>query len=315
MKRATLWMAAVATVMMVSPAVSAAGVCCAPCVQVAQPELVCVEREVHVPQWVLETRTVKCVEYRPETREKSITVMRTVPVQREVERRYTVLVPQIETDTVTYTVAVPVWEDKEVEYTVLVPRKDVREGVRKVRRTVPVTETRTVVKDQGHWEEQEVTVPVVRHAAFRARRMARRARKLGCCTPCVDPCQVCEVTQVCKVWVPDLVEEEVEVTVMRHEVVEEPYEYVVLKHEPEVRTKTVKVCRTELEERTKEVRRKVMVPEERVKTLTLTSYEREPEEKTVTYTVLVPHEVEREVQVRVCRMVPKTVKQCQWVCK
>ncbi len=285
---------------------SAAVTCCAPRKKVVVPQ--CVERVVQVPTWVTETRTVKCLEYRPETRERTVTVMRSIPVERTVERQYMVMVPETRTRTVTYTVAKPVWETKEVEYTVQVPRQETREGVRTVRRVVPATETRSVWKDEGHWEEREVTVPVVRKASYKARRMARRARRLGCCAPCVD---VCTVTQVCKSWVPNLVQHEIEVTVMRQELVEEPYEYVVTKCEPETRTRTVKVCRMEYEERSKEVEYTKWVPETRTRTLTYTSHECQPEEKTVSYTVMVPHEVEREVEVRVCRMVAQTVKCCR----
>ncbi len=312
MMRTTFWVAVVAAATMLSTSAWAAGTCCAPCEQVAVQE--CVERVIQVPTWVTETQTVKCLEYRPEQRERTITVMKSVPVEQTVERQYTVMVPQTKTRTVTYTVAKPVWEEKEVEYTVMVPHQETKQGVRHVCRSVPVTETRTVVKDEGHWEDREVTVPVVRRVALRARRMARRAQRLGCCTPCVETCCTCEVTQVCKVWVPNPVEHEIEVTVMKQEVVEEPYEYVVTRCEPETRTKTIRVCRMEYEEKTKEVEYTVCVPETRTRTLTYTSYRCEPEEKTVSCTVMVPHEVEREVQVCVCRMVPKTVTCCRPKC-
>ena len=184
---------------------------------------------------------------------------------------------------------------------------------------MPVTETRKVCKDEGHWEEREVAVASVRQVCYRTCRMARRARRLSsCCSPCTVACETacspCTTTQVCKVWVPNVVEQEVEVTVMKHELVEEPCEYTVTTCVPETRTKTVKVCRMEYEDRTKEVSYTVCVPETRSKTLTYTSYQCQPEEKTVTCTVMVPHEVEREVQVCVCRMVPKTVKCCRPVC-
>lgn len=312
--RSMLWMAAVALAAMAPARVPAAVTCCVPRAPVLVQE--CVEKVIQVPTWVTETRTVKCVEYRPETRERTVTVMRSVPVEQTVERQYTVMVPQPRTRTVTYTVAKPVWEEKEVEYTVMVPRQETREGVRRVCRAVPVTETRKVWKDEGQWEEREVTTPAVRQVCYRTRRMARRARRLGaCCMPCAAPCEPCAVTQVCKVWVPNPVEHEVEVTVMKTEWAEEPYEYTVTRCEPETRSRTVRVCRMEYEEQSKEVQYTEWVPETKTRTLTYTSYECQPEEKTVAYTVMVPHEIEREVQVCVCRMVEQTVQCCRWACR
>jgi hypothetical protein len=54
---------------------------------------------------------------------------------------------------------------------------------------------------------------------------------------------------------------------------------------------------------TKEVSYTVMVPQEKEETYTVCSYECVPEEKTQTYTVCVPHQVTKQVPVKVCKMV------------
>ena len=49
------------------------------------------------------------------------------------------------------------------------------------------------------------------------------------------------------------------------------------------------------------------VPEQRTRSCDVTTYKCVAEEKTEEYTVNVPHQVEKEIEVRVCKMVPKTV--------
>jgi hypothetical protein len=50
------------------------------------------------------------------------------------------------------------------------------------------------------------------------------------------------------------------------------------------------------------------VPVTKTRTYPVTTVRRVPEEKTENYTVCVPYPVQREVQVQVCRMVPKTIQ-------
>ena len=49
------------------------------------------------------------------------------------------------------------------------------------------------------------------------------------------------------------------------------------------------------------------VAEKKSKTFEVQTFECVPAEKTVSYTVCVPHQVEKQVQVQVVKMVPKTV--------
>lgn len=261
--------------------------CCDPCPP-AQPEMV--ERTVMVPTMVTETRTVDCVEYHREDRERTVTVYRRVPETKEVTQTFTVMVPETRTKTVQYTVCKPVYETVDQQYTVCVAHQETRQGTRAVCRQKPVQVTRTVCEDQGHWEERPCGAP----------------SGCGGCKPC-HGCGGCGGCGTYKVWVPNVVKKEVQMTVMKSEIVHEPYEYTCTVYKPETRTRQVQVCRMVPEKQTREVQYTVCVPQQREKTFNVTSYKCIAEEQQQTYTVCVPHKVQKEVQVRVCRMVEKTV--------
>jgi hypothetical protein len=157
---------------------------------------------------------------------------------------------------------------------------------------VPETRTKTVCEDQGHWEERPCE---------------------SACAP-VKPCDPCAKVKTCKVWVPNIVEKEVEVTCMKPTWVEEPCEYQVTVCKPETRTCTERVCEYKQEVRTREVRYCAYVPKKIVKRCPVTTYRCEPIQKTICYTAMVPYEVEKTVPVTVCKMVPKTIKVAVPVC-
>jgi hypothetical protein len=222
---------------------------------------------------------------------------------KEVEQQYTVCVPQ--------------WREEPRQYTAWVPVTETRQGVRRVCKTITEEVVKTVCVDRGHCETQMVEVPC----------LPRRCGLFGrhgcssCCDPCCG-CQPCTTTVCRKVWVPNIVEEQVTVTVCKPQIVEEPCEYTVTVCKPEVRTCTVRVCDYKQEVRTmkchvttyetdvvqKEVAYTVCVPQQKTWTETVTCYESQAEEVTRAVTVCVPHQVQKEVQVNVCRMVPKTVQ-------
>ena len=267
--------------------------CEATCAPACEPTFV--EKTICVPTWVTETRTVNVMECAIEERQRTCTVYKRVPETKTIETQCTVMVPEVRTKTCNYTVCTPVWKEVEQQYTVMVPEKQVRQGTRKVCKMEKVAETRTVCKDQGCWEEQVVEVPC---RCFKCRRAHRR-----CCTPCCPP-KVCTK----KVWVPNIVQEEVEVTRCKPVIVEEPYEYCVTVCKPEVRTRTVKVCEYAKEQKTREVQYTVCVPQQKTVTRQVCTVKCVPEEKVITYKVRVPHCVQKEVEVKVCKMVEKTVQ-------
>lgn len=81
----------------------------------------------------------------------------------------------------------------------------------------------------------------------------------------------------------------------------------VLSFEEVTKTETYPVIRYEQQTRTKEVSYTVKVPEQRVKKYTATRFDCVSESKLEECTVCVPVPVVKEVEVQVCRMVPKVV--------
>lgn len=280
----------------------------APC-ESAAPKMV--EKTIMVPQMETETRKVCVTEYTNETRERKVTVMQRVPKTETVTRNYTAMVPKTETKTVTYNVCKPVVTEEQQEYTVCVPHTETREGTRKVCKVVPTTKTRTVKVDEGHWEQAKPAcdssacgsadscgAPACCDSGCGRRRLLCRRS----CGPAASGCGGAD-----RVWVPNVVEKEVPFTVCEKVWEDQPYKCNVTVMKPETRTRTVKKCNYVTEQKTKDVTVTRCVPEQRTMTKEVTRYECVPTEKTVTCTVRVPHQVEKEVQVQVCKMVPKTV--------
>ena len=85
-------------------------------------EVTYVEKTCYAPEWVTETRTVTVCEYAQEQREVKQIVNKCVPVQKQVQRTCTVMVPEQRTKTVQYTVCRPVVQQVERQYTVCVPQ-------------------------------------------------------------------------------------------------------------------------------------------------------------------------------------------------
>jgi hypothetical protein len=273
-------------------------------------EIVCYK---DVPETVQRTRTVPYVEKEVRSHEEKYTVPK--QVTEKVEQKYTVTIPYTETRKATRTVFKPVWKGVEYKYTVYVPYYEKRTSYRTVSRCVPVVSTRDVCVDQGYWEER-VSKPVCQ-----------------VCAPGAPPVPV----PVCKtrVWVPKLVHKQEPYTVNTCETVRVPYEYQVKLERPEVRTKydkvrtmvptevpySYEVCLTRYETRTRfidlykyvpEVRTRtvyetVWVPRQKTETYCETVYRRVAVKRIVKERFDVPVYTTRDVPVRICRLIPKTV--------
>lgn len=310
---------------------------CAPCA----PQIV--ERTVMVPQWQTQMQTVCCTEYRHESRPQVVTCYQSVPVVtprtceytvlerqiitkqitctvcrpvvEQVQKTYCVQVPYCETRQITRTVCRPVWREVPHTYTVMVPHCETRQGVRKVWQCVPTTQMVTTCQDCGHWEQRQC--PVV-------------CPPCGGCQPCVPTCY--------NVWVPNIVQKQVPVTVNRLVCVEQPCQYTVtVCHpeqrtctrricefvreqvpctvkvwacRPEYRTCTVPVCRLVPEQVVRTVCQPICVPRKVVKTVNVTTFNCVPVQKTIQVNVCVPVTVQKQVPVQVCQWVPQTI-QCQ----
>ncbi len=295
--------------MMVCESARATDACCGE--TVAKPGYV--ERTVMRPQYVTETRMCTSTEYRYETRERTITVQKCVAETAARTCEVTVMVPEQRTRTVSYTVnrpvtrtvsrqyqvQVPVWQNVEQSCTVQVPHVETRQAQRIECRRVPVTVMKTVCRDAGCWVNQTLQVP-------------------GC-----DPCGRAVMRTVCRpVYVPKTVQEQVPVTCYKTERVSVPYQYKVTVCKPEVRKRMVRVCNYRTETRTcnvqvcemqcvpmtKEVKYTCMMPQKKQRSYNVTNYRMIPEKRVETYKVCVPHQVQKPVKVRVCRMVAEKIQ-------
>lgn len=228
-----------------------------------------VEKTIMVPTTVYVKKTICTTAYRPEQRECTVTVLKQIPETKQVTRLCTVMVPKTMVRQETYTVCKPVWETHQREITVMVPKPVVKQGVRQVCKYQPTKVMNTVCEDHGQWVTDEC----------------------GCC----------------KYWQPNVVEKQVECTVMKPITVEEPFEYTVTVCEPQKRIVEEKVCRYEYEKKTRNIQFTVHEPKKVEKTFNITSIRCEPQQQVRKYTVMVPYPVEKEITVPVCKMVPKVV--------
>lgn len=269
--------------------------CCLPaCPPPCPPPAPCmVERTVLVPQMFTETRKTFVIECRPEIKTKKVTCCKMVEEQKEIPYEYCEWRQETKTRQETYQVMVPEWKEVTTEYTVMIPTIEKRQGVRKVAKCVPSVEKRTVCEHTGHWEDRPVQIQTFVRG----------------CDACGNPtCCPQTITSTQKVWVPEVVQKEIEVTVHKVVCEDEPYEFEVTVCKPETKTCTQKVCSHKCETKTREVQYSACVLEKKTGTRTVTRCKAVMEEKEVQCTVMVAHKVEKEVQVCVCKMVEKKIQ-------
>lgn len=156
---------------------------------------------------------------------------RLVPELEWVSTVATVMVPERRTRMETYTECRMICETVVRDVTVMVPHSEVRHGTRTICKPVPVETTKVVRKDVGHWDTKG----------------------------CVD-CYGCK--QTCQVWMPQIVSEEVPVTVWQPRFVEEPHSYDAIVCRGEVKQITERVAKPVYETKTREVSYYVTVPKQ-----------------------------------------------------
>jgi hypothetical protein len=299
---------------------------------------------VYVPK--TETKTIEYTVSVPIKEERTKQYTTTVPVWKEVQETYTVKVPQLVEVEETYSVRVPVVEDVPCNYTVMVPYADKRTVMKTVTNAVPVEKTRTIThcvpvantsmvkKDYGCWETRLVNVPC---GNCGTRTVCKKVwvpkiveEEVTCVKPTYETQEVKYVTyqQTCQQvaqecasirYMPEVRQGTKKVVKYTEETrsrkrtdvkyVEETRTRTknVLSFEEKTHTETYPVIRYEQQTRTKEVSYTVKVPEQRVKKFNCTRYDCVPETKIQEYTVCVPVPVVKEVDVQICRMVPKVV--------
>jgi hypothetical protein len=231
---------------------------------------------IMVPHTTYKTVMVTETVCKPELRQKTIQVCRMMPETHMVSFTQTVMVPERRTKTETFTACRMTVENLAKQIQVMVPHVETRQGVKTVCTQVPVQKMITVCKDLGHWA-----------------------------TSCQTDCNGCGHS--CQVWVPKMVTEQVPVTVYKPQYSQEPYDYQVLTHRPETQTVNMQVPKPVYETQSREVSFYVPVAKQFERQVPRTTLRQVVEDRVVDYTVMVPHQVERQVTVPVCTMVPKQV--------
>jgi hypothetical protein len=250
-------------------------------------------------------RSCEVVVYRPEQRERQITIHEQVPEQREVEYTVTIMERQNRSRTEYFTVNRPVQREVQQHYTVTVPYTEQRQATRLVSRLVPVQLTRTVCEDQGHWEERpcETQQQVVAYRGDIAAEGDACAPACGA-QPCADACETAACAPATtRVWVPNIVRREIPYTQMQVKCEQQPYEFTVNLCRQEQRTRNVMVTEYVQERQSREVPFTVMVPRQVTRTRMVTEYRTVPRQISQPCTVMVAHREVREYDVPVTRMV------------
>ncbi|HEX5106095.1 MAG TPA: hypothetical protein VFV87_19885 [Pirellulaceae bacterium] len=233
-------------------------------------------KTILVPHISYKTVTVPVVVFKPQVQQKTITVQRAVPEQRQVTRMVPVMEPQVRTFTETIPICRMTYEDVPARIQVMVPHLETREGTRTVCKPVLVQESRTVCRDAGDWQDKTV---IDAH---------------GC-------------RQVCRVWVPNIVQEQVPVTVCKMQLTEVPFRFQALVCRPEVKNVVRRVCKPLYETQTREVTCTICVPRLVEKQFIEVVCRYEPAEQVVNCVVPVAVTEQRQIQVPVCTLVQKEV--------
>jgi hypothetical protein len=268
--------------------------CAAPAAPACQPPPA--ECTVWVPQIVFENRTVTVARYRHETRERMVLVNRDVPVIKNIEEEYTVMVPQTRTRTVEDTINHPQYHDIVLRKTDMAPQIEARQSTRTVCRLVSFQEEKTVYDTVNQCDQNaNATPPPTSQIAASPADPANP----GGCTTCAQPaCNTC--TQV-------TVPRKITTTCTKPVNEQETVQYPVTRFQPSAQLQNVSYYEFQPEIVTHEEQYTVQVPEKRVRTRQVTEIRTVAEEKPEKYTVLVPYHEKVQVPCPVLRCVPERV--------
>jgi hypothetical protein len=215
------------------------------------------------------------------------TIERTVMMPTWVTERRVVNVCKYRAEQRQYTCTVcrPVVETQTIECEIMVPTYETH------MRTVQCTVCKPVMTT----EQREITVMVPTPEKRQGTRVVCRM------VPVTEKRTVCECQDG------KMVNREVECTVMRPQSEEVPYEFMYTAYRPEKRTVAVQLCNFAYETQAREVPYTVCIPQLKKITRPIMTCRLVSEERTFTQTVNVPYTEQQEVEVQVCKMVPKTI--------
>jgi hypothetical protein len=273
---------------------------CEPCVPCdpCQPSCAPATCSVLVPQLVTEyqPRWITC--YRPETRERMVTVYRDVPTSKTIQEKYTVMVPETRTRIVTDTINHPVDGDIQLRTTTMTPEVDVRQGSQTVTRLVAVQEERVAranccpspappaesASPAPPATPDSEAPPSTSDATSTSDAASAPEAPVSvgaACNTCYDPCPPCRVCST--YWKP--VSQQVRV------------QYPVTRFKPSSRLDTISFVEFQPETKQRQESHVVQVPEERIRTRQITVMRTVAEQRPEQYTVMVPYEKRIQVPV------------------
>ena len=145
-----------------------------------------------------------------------------VPETQMVSCTSTVVVPERRTAQQTFTTCRMTFETASRQVTVMVPQMETRQGTRTICQPVAEQVMQTVCKDAGQWQTQSY----------------------------VDRCGC---TQTCQIWMPNIVTEQVPVTVYKPQFVQEQFQYQVSVCRPQQQTINEQIAKPVYETQTREV--------------------------------------------------------------
>jgi hypothetical protein len=272
--------------------------CCDTCPQPAPacqpPPVACT---VWVPQIVFENRTITVAKYRHETHERMVLVSREVPVIKNIEEEYTVMVPQTRTRQVEDTINHPLYHDIELRKTDMTPQIEARQATHTVCKLVSFQEEKTVYDTVNRCDQNISATPSP--TAQNAPPPADPASAPAGCTTCAQAaCTTCK-----QITVPRTITTTCTKPVQEQETVQ----YPVTRMQPSAQIQNVSYYVFKPEYVTHDEQYTVQVPEKRTRTRQVTETRTITEEKPEKYTLLVPYHEKVQVPCPVLRCVPKQI--------
>jgi len=251
------------------------------------------------------TRTVTVTEYKPTSVEEVRTVYKTVCETEKYTAYRTECVSETRTRKVCCSKLVPTVEERTCTTYTSVPTVEERIITKRVAVCKPVTTYVTKTKDCGHYECREVPCG----PSF-SERLHKCFHRHDCCE-CACECE-CVRTKTVKVWVPNIVCDQVPCTRIEKtwECVTEKCNVTVCKLVPEVKKIQVTVCKCVTE--TKDETYTVMVPKCIPYEATRTVSRFVPTQEKVTVCKLVPYTVEKQVACGDCCETTSCCRRHHW---
>jgi hypothetical protein len=268
---------------------------CDPCPPPCPPQTC----TILVPQCVTEYQTRSITRYRPEVRQRMVTVYHDVPTPDTIQEEYTAYVPQKRMRTVVDTINHPVYGDIQLRTTAMTPEVDVHQGTETVTEMVAIQQqqpapcpcSQTSAPPPAAPDDSDRNAPPPAPSDSTSSSSASTVSVSGAGDGCCNPCQPCPVCVTC--WKPVSRQVKVQIPVTRFE--------------PRSRLDSVSFYEYKPEKKSHKEEYVVQVPEQRTRTRQITVMRQVAEQQPERYTVLVPYQETIQVPVLTQRWVEQQV--------